>query len=394
VSPAFSFSTAARILSRPDMTDAELDAHWMRRALALARRGLGKTSPNPMVGAVLARERSLLGEGWHHRAGLPHAEVEALRNAAGRGSRLRGATLYVTLEPCCTHGRTPPCTDAIIASGVRRVVVAAVDPNPKHGGRGLKILGDAGIEVVQGLLAAESNLLNRAFNQWITTGRPWFILKAAMTLDGKIATEAGESRWITGTAARSVGMRLRRASDAVMVGVGTVVADDPQLTVRRANSSRPEVRRRIVLDPNARTPLSSRLVNDEFASHTTIVVTPAASQRRRDALAAKANVLEVPESNGTIDLHLLAAVLGKSGVTQVLVEGGGATHGAVLEARLANEVAFFHAPFVLGGRNSRKAVAGPGFTSLAASPRLISPRWRRVGDDLLMTAEVAYPSAG
>ena len=205
----------------------------MRRALALARRALGNTSPNPLVGAVVVRNGRILGEGYHHRAGEPHAEIEALRDCRDRGHDPRGATLVVTLEPCSTTGRTPPCTRAILEAGFRRVVVGAVDTNPHHAGRGLTLLREAGLEVVEGVCRAEAEGLNPGFNHWIVHRRPLVTLKAAMTLDGKIATTRGDSRWITGEASRRVVMRLRQEHDAILVGIGTVLADDPQLTIRR-----------------------------------------------------------------------------------------------------------------------------------------------------------------
>lgn len=214
------------------------DESFMRRALALARRGYGTTSPNPMVGAVLVKGGRIIGQGWHHCAGEPHAEIEALRNAERRRNSPEGATLYVTLEPCCTHGRTPPCTAAIKAAGIKRVVVAAKDPNPQHAGRGFLILRRAGIEVEHGVLAEEATKLNEALNHWIVQRTPFVTVKAAMTLDGKIATASGESKWITGEEARAEGMRLRAGADAILVGVNTVLADDPSLTVRETPKTR------------------------------------------------------------------------------------------------------------------------------------------------------------
>ena len=202
----------------------------MRLALRLARRGFGATSPNPLVGAVLVKNKKIIGRGWHQRAGWPHAEIEALRDAQNSGRNPRGATLYVTLEPCCTHGRTPPCTDAIIFAGIKCVVIGATDPNPKHAGKGFKILRRAGIEVVHGILADDCAKLNEAFNHWIVRRTPFVTVKAAMTLDGKIATAGGQSKWITGEKARAHGMKLRQGSDAILVGINTIIADDPSLT--------------------------------------------------------------------------------------------------------------------------------------------------------------------
>ena len=206
---------------------------YMRLALRLARRGYGTTSPNPMVGAVLVKGGKIIGRGWHHRAGEPHAEIEALRDAQERGHTVKGATLYVTLEPCCTRGRTPPCTDAIVAAGIKRVVAGAIDPNPRHRGRGFRILRRAGLAVTHGVMAEECARLNEAFNHWIVQRTPFVTVKAGMTLDGKIATAAGESKWITGEKARAYGMKLRQGVDAILVGINTVLADDPSLTVRR-----------------------------------------------------------------------------------------------------------------------------------------------------------------
>lgn len=373
------------------VADRESDARFMRRALVLARRGWARTSPNPMVGAVLVRRGRVLGEGWHHQAGRPHAEVEAFADAARRNRFERGATLYVTLEPCCTHGRTPPCTDAIVAHGVRRVVVAATDPNPRHAGRGLDLLRAAGVEVVDGVGAARALALNEAFNHWIVHRTPYVTLKAAMTLDGKIATASGESKWITGEAARNAGMRLRCESDAILVGVNTILADDPGLTVRPPWSARRGGRplRRIVLDSRARTPLTSKVVTDALARDTTLVVTKAAPRQRRQAVERCVDVIEAPASStGGIDLGWLMERLGKDGVTRLLVEGGGEVNGSFLDQRLAHRVAFFFAPKILGGAKSRKGVAGEGAHSLAEVGRLEEVRWRRLGDDLMLTARI------
>src|SRR5947208_11035637 len=250
------------------------DLQFMRLALALARRGYGATSPNPMVGAVLVKKGRIIGRGWHRRAGQPHAEIEAIRDAERRGHSSKGATLYVTLEPCSTHGRTPPCTQAIVAAGIKRVVIGATDPNPRHRGRGFGILKRAGIEVIKGILADECERLNEAFNHWIIHRTPFVTVKAAMTLDGKIATAAGVSKWITGEKARAYGMKLRQEADAILVGINTILADDPSLTVRGGRSQKRL--RRIVLDSTAKTPLTAKVVRDEDATLTTIVVGPRA----------------------------------------------------------------------------------------------------------------------
>jgi len=371
----------------------------MRRALRLARRGYGLTAPNPMVGALLVKGGRVIGRGWHRGAGLPHAEVEALRDAQRRGHSPRGATLYVTLEPCCTQGRTPPCTAALCAAGIRRVVAGATDPNPRHSGRGFRILRRAGLQVAHGVLAEECRQLNEAFNHWIVHHTPWVTVKAAMTLDGKIATARGQSKWITGREARAYALRLRRGSDAILVGVNTILADDPRLTVRtsqpngRERVARPL--RRVVLDSLARTPPDSKVVSDAHARWTTIVVSRRAPRARVAALAKRVRVLVAPLARSAgrsrrplIDLRWLLRQLGAEGVTSLLVEGGGEVNASFLLGRLAHRVAFFYAPRVLGGRHARKAVAGAGARRLADAPRLRDVQWRRVGADLLLTARV------
>ena len=388
----------------------------MRLALRLARRSYGTTSPNPMVGAVLVKRGKIIGRGWHRRAGLPHAEIEALRDAERRGYHPKGATLYVTLEPCSTHGLTPPCTDAIIAAGIKRVVAGTTDPNPKHSGRAFKILRRAGIEMVGSprrvdrtarrsvptRITDECTKLNEAFNHWIVQRTPFVTVKAAMTLDGKIATASGESKWITGEKARNYGMNLRQGADAILVGVNTVLADDPSLTFRPVQS--PKRLRRIVLDSLARTPLMAKVVNDKHSALTTIVVSKRAPKNRVAALSKWVNVVVAPiikvgrassrAGSSTdspyqhIDLRWLLKKLGSENVTSLLVEGGGEVNASFLLGGLAQRVAFFYAPKVLGGRDSLKAVAGEGAKSLAGALQLREVEWKRIGPDLLLTARM------
>jgi diaminohydroxyphosphoribosylaminopyrimidine deaminase/5-amino-6-(5-phosphoribosylamino)uracil reductase len=421
--------------------------NYMRQAIGLARRGYSMTSPNPMVGAVLVKGGKIIGRGWHRRAGLPHAEIEALRDAQKRRYSTKGATLFVTLEPCCTQGRTPPCTEAIKAAGIRRVVIGATDPNPKHSGRAFKILRRAEIEVISlgkgrarhfvravpGLakqrraedctpslsLTNECVRLNEAFNHWIVHRRPFVTVKAAMTLDGKIATATGESKWITGEAARAHGMKLRQGADAVLVGINTILADDPSLTFRtnadskgnieHLTSNRPSlgsygpagiqhrILRRIILDSMARTPLAAKVASDEFAALTTIVVSKYAPKNRVAVLAKRVNVIVAPATKRRarsdapyqqIDLRWLTRKLGAENVTSLLVEGGGEVNASFLLGGLAQRVSFFYAPKILGGRDSRKAVAGEGARSLAEVIRLRDVEWKRLGPDLLLTARV------
>ena len=369
----------------------------MRLALRLARKGLGATSPNPMVGAVLVKRGKIIGRGWHRRAGGPHAEIEALRDAEKRGHSPRGATLFVTLEPCCTHGRTPPCTDAIIAAGIKKVFIGATDPNLKHAGKGFEILRRKKISVGHGILADECSQLNAVFNHWVVRRTPFVTVKAAMTLDGKIATASGESKWITGEKAREHGMKLRAASDAILAGVNTVLADDPSLTARMADGGWRMAKpiRRIVLDSRARTPLTAKVVSDEFAALTTIGVSRRAPGKKVAALSQRVNVLVAPASKSSIvhrsspiDLRWLLKKLGSENVTSLLVEGGGEVNASFLLGGLTQRVAFFYAPKILGGRDARKGVAGEGAKSLSEVVQLREVRWRKLGNDLLLTALV------
>jgi diaminohydroxyphosphoribosylaminopyrimidine deaminase / 5-amino-6-(5-phosphoribosylamino)uracil reductase len=374
------------------------DVQFMRLALRLARRGFGATSPNPMVGAVLVKGGKIIGRGWHRCAGLPHAEIEALCDAQKNGRDPKGATLYVTLEPCCTHGRTPPCTNAIISAGIKKVVGGATDPNPQHAGKGFKILRWAEIEVVHGILRGECAKLNEAFNHWIVHHTPFVTVKAAMTLDGKTATTGGESKWITGEKARAHGMKLRQGSDAILVGINTILADEPSLTVRIAQSPKSKVQsqepiRRIILDSQARTPLVAKVVSDKFAALTTIVVGNSAPKNRVAALAKRVKVIVAPAAkskltikNSKLDLCWLLKKLGAENMTSLLVEGGGEVNASFLLGGFAQRVAFFYAPKILGGRDARKGVAGEGAKSLADAFQLREVERRRLGDDLLLTA--------
>ena len=373
------------------MSNSVSDLRFMRLALRLAFRARGQTSPNPLVGAVLVRSGRVIGQGWHRKAGEPHAEIEALLDAKRRGEKAQGSTLYVTLEPCCTHGRTPPCTEAILAAGIKRVIVAATDPNPKHAGRGFRLLTKTGVKVFHGVLAGEATRLNEAFNHWIVRRTPFVTVKSAMTLDGKIASASGESKWITGETAREEGMKLRAGADAILVGVNTVLADDPSLTVRLRENSKLKIQssrlRRIVLDTEARTPLKAKLVTDQWAGLTTIVVGRDASARRVAALARHVTVLRAPvRRDGKLNLRWLLRQLGRENVTSLLVEGGGEVNASFLLNRLAQRIVFFYAPKVLGGKKARHAVAGDGATGWQDNLTLREVEWRRVGADLMLNA--------
>ena len=371
------------------MTLAVGDETFMRRALELADRASGLTSPNPLVGAVLVREGEVVGEGFHREAGEAHAEIAAL---AAAGERARGATLFVTLEPCAHWGRTPPCAPQVVASGVRRVVAALSDPNPYVAGRGLTILREAGVEVVVGLLADEAQRQNRAFLTAMRRGRPHVTLKIAMTLDGKIADRDGVSRWITGTEARAEAHRLRSQSDAILVGIGTVLADDPELTVRLGRPW-PREPYRVVLDVDARTPAAARIVRAGTSSRTLVMVGPDAPSARVDGLAAAgAVVVRGPEREGRLDLESVLAELHKREVRALLVEGGAEVHGGFLEAGVVDRVVVFIAPLMLGGRGAPSPMAGLGLP-LHGAQRLSPLSVRPVGSDLLIEADVAGPGS-
>lgn len=359
------------------------DTYYMRRALGLASKGLGWTSPNPAVGAVVVSNGKIVGEGYHHRAGEPHAEVHALRQA---GEQARGATLYVTLEPCNHYGRTPPCTEAILAAGIRRVVAATADANPVVRGRGLLQLARAGLEVQVGVGRQEARELNEAFAKYITTGRPWVSLKAAMSLDGKVATRAGDSRWITGPSARRLVHQLRHRHDAVLVGIGTVLADDPRLTVRLGEGRDPV---RLVLDSSLRLPLQARLINQTSTAPTWVITTPRHDAERRRLLEAKGvEVIVVPGKGPRVDLATMLDLLGKRGITSILVEGGPTVNAAFLDAKLVDRMYVFLAAKIIGGCEAPGPVGGEGPERVAGAQRLTRVRVEQVGEDWLISG---YP---
>ena len=339
----------------------------MRAALREAAKGCGATSPNPAVGAVLVRRGRIVARGWHRRAGMPHAEIEALR-ALPDPSLASGATLYVTLEPCSTTGRTPPCTDAILRAGIRRVVVGATDPHPAHAGRGLELLRQHGVEVLTGVLEQECAHLNRAFFKWITTRRPWVVAKAALSLDGRLTRPPGEGQWLTGPAALRDAHRLRALSDAVLIGAGTLRADNPSLLVRNVPlpAGKPQPRRVVLTRDRQQLPTHSQLFTDVQSSRTLVF----SSQ-------ALAGVLEE---------------LGeKHAVTQLLVEGGGEVLGAFFDGGYVDEVCFYIAPLLCGG--PKVGVAGLGAASTAEAPFLTRVEYRRLGRDLRLSGLVSPASA-
>ena len=359
------------------------DAAFMRRALELAERGRGRTSPNPMVGAVVVRDGHVVGEGAHLRAGEPHAEILALSAA---GTAARGATLYVTLEPCAHHGRTPPCAPAVVAAGVGRVVIAVGDPNP-HAGGGADRLRAAGVTVDDGVLAEEAERQNRAWLTAMRQRRPHVTLKAAATLDGKLADVHGASRWITGEPARRHAHRLRAESDAIVVGVTTALRDDPALTVRLAERW-PREPYRVVLDTQARLAPDAQLIRGGTAARALIAVGPAAPASRVTALErAGATVIRCATRQGRVDVSSLLVRLFELEARAVLVEGGGETHAAFVDAGLVDRVALFVAPLLLGGGQAPGVVGGLG-RELKNALRLAAPSVTALGDDLLLEADV------
>jgi diaminohydroxyphosphoribosylaminopyrimidine deaminase/5-amino-6-(5-phosphoribosylamino)uracil reductase len=369
-----------------------IDERHMRRVLALAARARGRTGPNPMVGAVVARGGTVVGEGYHARAGAPHAEVVALSQA---GARARGATLYVNLEPCCHHGRTPPCTDAILAAGVVEVVASMRDPDPRVDGRGIRALRAARVKVRVGTLRTEAERLNEGFVKFRRTRRPFVTLKAGMSLDGRIATRGGESKWITSRAARAAARRLRGEHEAVVIGVGTVLSDDPRLTGPRTNGAGGRARRegpaRVVLDTRLRTPATARMLRSAGGPVMVIAGRGASVDRRRRLERAGALVVGVPTRSGRVDLRAAIRELGRRGVATVLIEGGGEVLGAALDAGIGDRVALFVAPRLLGGRTARPAFGGGGAARLADAARVEGARPRRIGDNWVIEARLRHP---
>jgi len=357
-----------------------LDEKYMRMALRLAQKAKGRTSPNPMVGAVVVKNGKVISMGFHHRAGESHAEAIALKNA---GPAAQGATLYVTLEPCShTDKRTPPCTPLVMQSGVRRVVVAMIDPNPRVSGGGIKALRKAGVDVVTGVMEQEALKLNEAFVKYITTGMPFVTLKIAQTLDGKIATASGESKWITGGKAREEGHRLRNTEDAILVGINTILKDNPSLTTRISNGRDPV---RVILDSRLRIPLTAKVLVQQASSHTIMATLATASKTKVKKLqGAGTEVLLVKPSRGRVDLRYLMKELGRMGIMSVLIEGGAEVHASAIRAGIADKVVLFIAPMLMTGTNSLCSIGGVSPTRLDRATRLKDVTTRFIGEDLMI----------
>lgn len=362
------------------MHQDERDRLFMQRALSLARRGRGRTSPNPMVGAVVVRKGKIVGEGLHPGSGQPHAEVFALKSA---GTHTRGATLYVTLEPCChTQKLTPPCVPTIVQSGLKRVIIGMKDPNPKVSGRGIAYLRKKKVEVNLGVLESEVRKLNEAYTHFVTTGQPFVILKIAATLDGRIAAPDGSSQWITGEKTRRFVHQLRSEVDAVVIGIGTLLVDDPMLTTRIKGGTDPL---RIVLDSRLQVPPSARLFHTPSKAPTVIVTTPkASSEKSRMIQALGADVWTMPEQGGRVDLSAFIKRLSEEKIVSLMVEGGSQIAGAFLREGYVNKILFFLGAKLMGGEDAQAIFSGRGASTLAEAIALKNVRHQRMGDDLLV----------
>lgn len=362
---------------------------FMKAALGFARKGLGKTSPNPAVGAVIARRGQVVAAGFHRKAGGAHAEVEALNQL--RGKARRGDTLYVTLEPCNHYGRTPPCTQAILEKGIRKVVVGMRDPNPHVTGGGCDYLSGQGVEVVTGVLEEECRRLNEWFVTYVTKGRPFVIAKTALTLDGWTATSTGHSRWVTNEQSREWVHRLRHQVDGILVGVGTVMADDPLLNTR-LKKGRGKDPVRIIVDTHLRIPVNARVLAHPHGSETLIAVSEDVPSRRIERLKTKGiSFLVCPKKEGRIDLIALMDMLGKRSITSVLLEGGATLMGAMIREKLVDKFCIFKAPKILGGSDGRPMALGQGPSKMDQSIVLKDIRIKRFGDDLLIVGYPEYP---
>lgn len=356
-----------------------LDKKHMKRALTLARKGLGHTSPNPAVGCVIVKNGVIVGEGWHKKAGSNHAEINALEVA---GDKAHGADVYVTLEPCCHTGKTPPCTNALISAGVKRVIAGMSDPNPLVAGKGLQSLSNAGIETECGCLEKECHALNRPFIKHVQTGLPYVIYKCAMTLDGKIASATGESRWISGEQSRKLVHKMRAQYDAVMVGVDTILADNPQLTVRHVKGRDPI---RIIVDSTLRTPESVTVLGNELAKNTIIATTEENPRIHLRYLQSGVKILVCNSNAKRVDLHDLFAKLGAMGIQSILLEGGSRLAGDALNNGLIDECVFFYAPKVIGS-DGFSPFAITGITSMTESIQFSNLDVCTMGNDIVLTA--------
>lgn len=358
------------------------DQIYMRKALDLAKLALGRTSPNPVVGAVIVKDGQIVGEGYHQKAGTPHAEIHALRQA---GEQAAGATVYVTLEPCSHFGRTPPCADALIKAGVQKVVIACLDPNPQVAGQGAQKLMDAGIEVELGIMQAEALLVNEAFFKYIQTGQPFVAIKTAMTLDGKIASKTGDSRWITSPDARAYVHQLRNTYDAIMVGIGTVLHDDPRLNTRlEIEDTRDPVR--VIIDSQLDLPVNSQIVRTSREQRSMVFCSSQADiQKQTNLEKAGCEIIRLDHAGAFLPLNRILYYLGSQGICSLLVEGGGQINASLLEGQLVDKVYSFIAPKIIGGNDAPSPVGGQGLSLMKEAWELRSIDIKRFAKDILIT---------
>lgn len=365
------------------MTDNE----YMREAISLAKRGMGFASPNPMVGAVIVRDGKIIGSGWHKKYGQLHAERDAFADCDARGVDCKGADMYVTLEPCCHHGKQPPCTEAVVEHGIKRVFVGSADPNPLVAGKGIKYLRENGIEVIEGVLKDECDSINEIFFHFITTGLPFVTMKYAMTMDGKIACYTGESKWITGEASRANVQLDRLRHSAIMVGIGTVLADNPMLTCRLENGRNPI---RIICDSKLRTPLESNIVKTANEVPT-IIVTACESDRASEYEKYGCEILVCPDESGEqVGLAKLMKILGERKIDSILLEGGSTLNWSALNAGIVNKVQAYIAPKIFGGKDAPSAIGGLGAEKPDSAYMLENPELYRFGDDIMIESRVRY----
>lgn len=360
------------------------DSYYMKRAIELAARGKGMTNPNPVVGAVIVKDGRIIGEGWHKKCGGPHAERNAL---ASLTEPAKGADLYVTLEPCCHYGKTPPCTDAILEHGIKRVVIGSRDPNPKVAGKGAKLLRDAGVIVEEDFMRKECDRLNPVFFHYITAGTPYVIMKYAMTADGKIATKTGASRWITGEEARGEVHKLRSECMGIMAGIGTVLADDPLLNVRLTDGQARNPLR-IICDSRLRIPIESQICRTVNTYPTMIVCAVKRKEKIRQLETLGAEVVCLPGADGKVDLKRLMQTLGERGIDSILLEGGGELNDSALRAGIVQEVRAFIAPKLFGGSGAKTPVGGIGVELPDQAVKLALDEVRRAGEDLMLVYRV------
>lgn len=360
------------------------DEEYMNYALSLAERGMGYVNPNPYVGAIIVKDGRIIGQGWHEKYGGWHAERNALANCL---ENPEGATLYVTLEPCCHQGKTPPCTEAILQSGIKKVVIGCLDPNPLMAGKGAALLRKAGIEVITGVSEDKCQKLNEVFFHYIQTQTPYVVMKYAMTMDGKIATASGKSQWITGAGARENVHRSRNKYSSIMVGVGTVIADNPSLTCRITGGRNPI---RIICDTELNTPIDSTLITTAKEVRTIIATACTSSERQRPYLTYGCEILSINRYQNHIDLNHLMTELGKAGIDSVLLEGGSALNFSALQSRIVNKVQAYIASKLFGGEQSKSPVGGAGIQEVNNCFTLKNQTLTWFGEDVLMEGEVDY----